>query len=131
MPLPGICGNKKPLFTDKGCRIYCDNSAVWCDNCYLKKNLEVLMYERINARLSQPLSEFVERMVGKSGLYETPSEYVRDLIRRDMERRDGQLLQDAILTGYQDLATGRVFASSGDFKADMAMLELKESNGWQ
>ena len=89
------------------------------------------MYERINARLSQPLSEFVERMVGKTGLYETPSEYVRDLIRRDMERRDGQLLQDVILTGYQDLATGRVFASSGDFKADMAMLELKESNGWQ
>ncbi len=78
------------------------------------------MYERINARLSQPLSEFVERMVGKTGLYETPSEYVRDLIRRDMERRDGQLLQDAILTGYQDLATGRVIASSGDFKADMA-----------
>ena len=89
------------------------------------------MYERINARLSQPLSEFVERMVGKTGLYETPSEYVRDLIRRDMERRDGQLLQDTILTGYQDLATGRVFESSGDFKADMAMLELKESNGWQ
>jgi antitoxin ParD1/3/4 len=85
-----------------------------------KENLEVLMYERINARLSQPLSEFVERMVGKTGLYETPSEYVRDLIRRDMERRDGQLLQDAILTGYQDLATGRVIASSGDFKADMA-----------
>lgn len=71
-------------------------------------------------------------MVGKTGLYETPSEYVRDLIiRRDMERREGQLLQDAILTGYQDLATGRVFASSGDFKTDMAKLELKKSNGWQ
>ena len=38
---------------------------------------------RINARLSQPLAEFVQHMVGPEGRYETPSEYVRDLIRRD------------------------------------------------
>jgi antitoxin ParD1/3/4 len=72
------------------------------------------MSERINARLSQPLAAFVDRMVGQAGLYETPSEYVRDLIRRDMERREGQFVQDAILAGYQDLAAGRVFESSGD-----------------
>ena len=46
------------------------------------------MSERINARLSQPLAEFVDRMVGEAGLYETPSEYVRDLIRRDKERAE-------------------------------------------
>ena len=84
------------------------------------------MSERINARLSQPLAEFVGRMVGESGLYETPSEYIRDLIRRDMERRENQFVQDAILTGYRDLAAGRVFESSGDFKADMALLEREE-----
>ncbi|MDR1228146.1 MAG: hypothetical protein LBK55_03880 [Azoarcus sp.] len=89
------------------------------------------MSERINARLSLPLAKFVERMVGEAGLYETPSEYVRDLIRRDMERREGQLVQDAILTGYRDLAAGRIFASSGDFKTDMATLERKEADGWQ
>ena len=89
------------------------------------------MPERINARLSRPLAEFVDRMVGEAGLYETPSEYVRDLIRRDMERRDGQFLQDAILTGYRDLAAGRIFASTGDFKADMAALDRKEADGWQ
>ena len=88
------------------------------------------MSERINARLSQPLSEFVDRMVGEAGLYETPSEYVRDLIRRDMERRDGQFVQDAILNGYRDLTAGRVFTSSGDFKADMAILDRKEVEGW-
>jgi len=87
--------------------------------------------ERINARLSQPLAEFVDRMVGEAGLYETPSEYVRDLIRRDMERRDGQLVQEAILAGYRDLAAGRVFSSSGDFKTDMLTLERKEADGWQ
>jgi len=89
------------------------------------------MSERINARLSQPLAEFVDRMVGEAGLYETPSEYVRDLIRRDMERRDGQFVQDAILVGYRDLAEGRVFTSSGDFKTDMAVLDRKEADGWQ
>jgi antitoxin ParD1/3/4 len=89
------------------------------------------MSERINARLSQPLAEFVDRMVGDTGLYETPSEYVRDLIRRDMERRDGQIVKDAILTGYRDLAEGRVLVSSGDFKADMVMLDRKEVDGWQ
>ncbi|MFA5630221.1 MAG: hypothetical protein WC997_01810 [Porticoccaceae bacterium] len=89
------------------------------------------MSQRINARLSQPLAEFVDRMVGDGGLYETPSEYVRDLIRRDMERREGQLMQDAILTGYRDLAAGRAFVSSGNFKADMATLDIKEAEGWQ
>jgi len=89
------------------------------------------MSERINARLSQPLAEFVERMVGETGLYETPSEYVRDLIRRDMEQREGHLVRDAILAGYRDFAAGRVIASSGDFKTDMAMLDRKEADGWQ
>jgi antitoxin ParD1/3/4 len=89
------------------------------------------MSERINARLSKPLAEFVERMVGETGLYETPSEYVRDLIRRDMERRESQFVQDAILAGYHDLVAGRMFESSGDFKADMALLDQKEADGWQ
>jgi len=87
--------------------------------------------DRINARLSGALSEFVARMVGESGLYETPSEYIRDLIRRDMERREGPLAQDAILAGYRDMAAGRSFASSGDFKTDMKALARKEGQDWQ
>ena len=86
--------------------------------------------DRINARLSGALSEFVARMVGVSGLYETPSEYIRDLIRRDMERREGQVAQDGILAGYRDLAAGKSFASSGDFKTDMKTLDRKEREDW-
>jgi antitoxin ParD1/3/4 len=89
------------------------------------------MSDRINARLSQPLAEFVSRMVGENGLYETPSEYVRDLIRRDMERREGSVAQDAILAGYRDLAAGRTIESSGDFRKDFQSLAQKESEGWQ
>jgi antitoxin ParD1/3/4 len=80
-----------------------------------------MLSTRINARLSGPLAAFVERMVGGKGLYETPSEYIRDLIRRDMERR-AHPEQDAILDGYRDLASGAVFASSGDFDQDMKTL---------
>lgn len=86
---------------------------------------------RINTRLSAPLAEFVERMVGDSGLYETPSEYVRDLIRRDMEQREGRAVHDAILAGYGDLAAGAVFESSGDFQTDMATFERLEAEGWR
>lgn len=87
--------------------------------------------QRINARLSQPLADFVEQMVGPSGLYETPSEYIRDLIRRDMERRGDRVVPEAILEGYRDLAAGRLFTSSGDFAIDMAALDQREANGWQ
>jgi antitoxin ParD1/3/4 len=80
-----------------------------------------MLSTRINARLSGPLAAYVERMVGVKGLYETPSEYIRDLIRRDMERRYHPE-QDAVFDGYRDLASGAVFASSGDFDQDMKAL---------
>ncbi len=86
---------------------------------------------RINARLSAPLAEFVERMVGDAGLYETPSEYIRDLIRRDMEQREGRAVHDAILAGYRDVAADAVFQCSGDFRADMGLLARKEADGWR
>ena len=86
---------------------------------------------RINARLSRPLAEFVDGLVGDAGMYETAEEYVRDLIRRDMEYREGRAVHEAILSGYRDLMEGAVFASSGDFKQDMLKLAEKESNGWR
>lgn len=42
----------------------------------------------LNVRVSGALGEFVSANVGESGAYENVSEYVRDLIRRDMERTD-------------------------------------------
>lgn len=86
---------------------------------------------RINARLTGALADFVARMVGKTGLYETPSEYVRDLIRRDMERRENPAEHESILAGYQDFSAGKTFASSGNFKSDMKILAQKESRAWK
>ena len=90
-----------------------------------------MLSTRINARLSGALAAFVARMAGGDGLYETPSEYIRDLIRRDMERREGRSERDSILTGYRDLAADRMFASTGDFKKDMKILAHKEETDWQ
>jgi putative addiction module CopG family antidote len=44
----------------------------------------------MTVRLSGPLSDFVATNVGENGSYENISEYVRDLIRRDKERADGE-----------------------------------------
>ncbi len=41
---------------------------------------------RINANLPEALAKFVGEVTGENGLYETPSEFVRDLIRRYMEK---------------------------------------------
>ena len=42
----------------------------------------------MTVRLSGSLSEFVTSNVDENGAYENISEYVRDLIRRDKERRE-------------------------------------------
>ncbi|MBM3377762.1 MAG: addiction module antitoxin [Betaproteobacteria bacterium] len=44
----------------------------------------------MTVRLNPVLSEFVAANVQDSGAYENVSEYVRDLIRRDMERKEQQ-----------------------------------------
>lgn len=44
----------------------------------------------LNVRVSGGLGEFVAANVGEDGDYENVSEYVRDLIRRDKERAEGE-----------------------------------------
>jgi antitoxin ParD1/3/4 len=90
-----------------------------------------MLLTRINARLSGPLASFVGRMVGAKGLYETPSEYIRDLIRRDMEQRDARVDHASILEGYRDFAAGRSFVSTGDFSKDMKIFTQKETDSWR
>lgn len=42
----------------------------------------------MTVRLGGALSDFVAENVGETGEYENVSEYIRDLIRRDKERKD-------------------------------------------
>ena len=76
--------------------------------------------ENINIRVTGELRAFVHDRAGAGGIYETPSEYIRDLIRRDKEAQDAARIKSMILEGYQDLAQGRIVRSTGDFKTDLA-----------
>lgn len=44
----------------------------------------------LNVRVSGVLGDFVTESVGNDGPYENVSEYVRDLIRRDMARAEAE-----------------------------------------
>ena len=46
------------------------------------------MAEGVNVRITGKLRRFIEDQVGPDGLYESASEYVRDLIRRDYQRQE-------------------------------------------
>lgn len=45
------------------------------------------MSSSLNIQLTDELRRFVDERAGDDDIYATPSEYVRDLIRRDMELR--------------------------------------------
>jgi antitoxin ParD1/3/4 len=47
----------------------------------------------LNVRVSGALGEFVAANVGEAGAYDNVSEYVRDLIRRDMARAEGEAFE--------------------------------------
>ena len=52
----------------------------------------------LNISLPQSLKDYVEDQVKDSG-YRTPSEYVRELLRQDQERRASRKLEAMLLEG--------------------------------
>jgi putative addiction module CopG family antidote len=47
----------------------------------------------MTVRIGGTLSDFVASNVGEHGAYENVSEYVRDLIRRDKERKEAEAFE--------------------------------------
>ncbi|HAM10463.1 MAG TPA: CopG family transcriptional regulator [Bacteroidales bacterium] len=84
--------------------------------------------DRINARLPLSLAQHVEKMI--NDFYETPSEYIRDLIRRDMEKIELYKSKELILEGYKNASQGKYFKSSGDFKNDLKEFNKKKNTNW-
>ena len=62
------------------------------------------MPSSLNLSLTKELREFVDSRTGDAGLYATPSEYLRDLIRRDMAAQE---TVSHVLNGLDDLKNGR------------------------
>lgn len=76
--------------------------------------------ERINARLPNELAKHVTAMVGQK--FETPSEYIRHLIRQDIEKQEEKNALEAINDGLNDLKNGDVIVSKGSWKDDKGQL---------
>ena len=62
------------------------------------------MASSMNLSLTNELREFVNSRTGDSSPYATPSEYLRDLIRRDMASQE---IVTHVMRGLDDLAQGR------------------------
>lgn len=62
------------------------------------------MPSSMNLSLTDELRDFVNSRTGDGGLYATPSEYLRDLIRHDME---SQATVAHLTSGLDDIAHGR------------------------
>lgn len=46
------------------------------------------MSEGVNVRFVGELQKFIQTKVGETGVYNSASEYIRDLVRRDYEREE-------------------------------------------
>ncbi len=67
------------------------------------------MASSLNLSLTDELRIFVDHCAGDNGLYATPSEYLRDLIRKDMA---DQGVISHVLKGIEDIKQGRFSDSS-------------------
>lgn len=75
------------------------------------------MASSLNLSLTDELREYVDSRTGDHGVYSTPSEYLRDLIRRDMET---QGVVGNVLAGIEDIKQDRF--------SDQSILEIGNDN---
>ena len=61
------------------------------------------MSSSLNVSLTDELRRYVDKRASDTDLYATPSEYIRDLIRQDMETRS---VITHVMSGLNDLKKG-------------------------
>lgn len=72
---------------------------------------------KANVRITGKLEDFIRSQVGSNGLYETASEYLRDLIRKDMEKKEARAwigLREELLPAMQAPNADFVEVSASD-----------------
>ena len=74
------------------------------------------MANSLNLSLTDELRAFIDQNSGDGTLYATPSEFVRDILRRHKLQAEAAQVRDAIIEGYQDAIGGRTVAFQGDLK---------------
>ena len=73
------------------------------------------MTSTLNLSLTDELRAFIDRNCGDGTLYATPSEFVRDLLRRKSCKWKRRRRGTPILAGYQDAIAGRRLRSRATF----------------
>lgn len=89
-------------------------------------NSDIEKETRLNVRVKGALAEHVDKVTGPYGVYDNQSEYLRDLIRRDMYRRDEDDLRREIQASYAQLSEGNFQEMSAQALFDEAMQELAQ-----
>jgi len=84
----------------------------------------------INLSLTDELRAFIDKNCGDGGLYATPSEFVRDLLRERKARQEAASLRDGVLEGYRDLMEGRTVEYRGDLRAAREEAARRDEVGW-
>ena len=74
------------------------------------------MANSLNLSLTDELRAFIDQNSGDGTLYATPSEFVRDILRRYKAQQEADQVCDAIIAGYQDAIAGRATEFKGDLK---------------
>lgn len=75
------------------------------------------MPNSLNLSLTDELRAFIDQNSGDGTLYSTPSEFVRDVLRRHKAMQEASQVRDAIIEGYQDAIAGRVATFDGDLRS--------------
>ncbi|MBL8889243.1 MAG: hypothetical protein JNL67_04645 [Planctomycetaceae bacterium] len=74
------------------------------------------MASTLNLSLTNELRNFVDQQSGDGTLYATPSEFVRDLIRKHKLQLEAEKLRTGIIEGLQDASEGRVHQFKGSVR---------------
>ena len=88
------------------------------------------MASTINLSLTDELRSFIDRNCGDHGLYATPSEFVRDLLREKKERQEAAAIRDGVLEGYRDILGGKSVAFNGSLRSALEEAQKREQSGW-
>ena len=76
-----------------------------------------ILSSSLNVQLTDELRKYVDERASDKDVYATPSEYIRDLIRRDMQDR---AVAQNILEGLADLRQGKF--------SDKSILDFKDED---
>ncbi len=74
------------------------------------------MGSTLNLSLTDELRAFVDEQSGDGTLYATPSEFVRDLLRKQKLQMEAEKLRAGVIEGFRDAAENRVHLFRGSVR---------------